>query len=535
MSKDPEFDELFEAELTRRQLLQRLGVGGALLSLPGVFAGSAWGRQAAVGATRGGVLRFARNEEPLSFDPTIPSDNGSIWVIYNIFDQLTTINRDSTDVVPSLARSWDISKDGKTYTFHLRQGVKFSDGHPLTAQDVVFSLKRAFSPKKDAYAFLFVPVKSIRALDSHTVQVKLTHAYAPFLQNLNVFPASIVSIAAVRANPKGFAQKPIGTGAFALKKFAKGQFTHLVRNTHYWKPGRPYLDEVLIRYVPDDNTRILKLEAGEIDAAANIPYAQIANLNRRGGMHVAIEPLFRFDGIWLNNRKKPLDDVRVRQALNYATDKESIVKNILFGHAEVANHMMPKEKYWLSTVKAFPYDLNKAKQLIAQSSAPKGFSLPLVVPTGDVIIQQVSQVVKESWSKIGVRVQIQNLDVGTAYTNFSKGNYTAGSNWYITSDVTAPDELAAIEFDITAAGGFNSFYSFYRSAKATALIHQAAASTNERTRARLFGQLQQLVMRDAPLVALYFSPARTGLRSNVQNFHTVKTGWWRLEDVWLKS
>jgi peptide/nickel transport system substrate-binding protein len=544
MSREPDFDEILEAEMTRRQLMRRLGAGGAFLSLPGILAAPVWARGARadspVGALqrdarRGGVLKFARNEEPLSFDPTIPSDNGSIWVIYNIFDQLTTINRDSSDVVPSLARSWDVSKDGKTYTFHLRPGVRFSDGSPLTAEDVVFSLQRAFNPKLDAYAFLFVPVRSIKALNSSTVQVKLTHAYAPFLQNLNVFPASIVSKAKYQANPKGFAQKPVGTGPFALKQFAKGQFTHLVRNPHYWKPGRPYLDEVMIPYVPDDNTRILKLEAGEIHAAANIPYAQIAGLDKRSGLHVAIEPLFRFDGIWLNNQKKPLDDVRVRQALNYATDKASIVKNILFGHAEVANHMMPKEKYWLASVKPYPYDLNKAKRLISQSKAAKGFTLPLVVPTGDVIIQQVSQVVKESWSKIGVNVQIQNLDIGTAYTNFSKGNYTAGSNWYITSDVTAPDELAAIEFDFSAPGGFNSFYSYYRSAQASALIHKAAASTSEKTRAKLFGQLQRLVMRDAPLVALYFSPARTGLRSNVQNFHTVKTGWWRLEDVWLKS
>jgi peptide/nickel transport system substrate-binding protein len=544
MSRDPGFEEFLEAEISRRQLLKRLGAGGALLSLPGIFAGSAWARGlgtqaaldvAAAGAVRGGVFNFARNQEPLSFDPTIPSDNGSIWVIYNIFDQLTTINKDSSDVVPSLAQSWTISRDGKTYTFHLRPGVKFSDGTPLTADDVVFSLERAFNPKLDAYAFLFVPVKSMKALNSSTVQIKLAHPYAPFLQNLNVFPASIVSKAAYQANPKAFAEKPIGSGPFALKQFVKGQFTHLVRNTHYWKPGQPYVDEVMIPYVADDNTRILKLEAGEIDAAENIPYAQIATLNKRNGLHVAIEPLFRFDGIWLNNEKKPLNDVRVRQALNYATDKVSIVKSILFGHAEVANHMMPKEKYWLSSVKPYPYDINKAKQLIAQSSASKGFTLPLVVPTGDVIIQQVSQVVKQSWSQIGVNVQIQNLDIGTAYTDFSKGNYTAGSNWYITSDVTAPDELAAIEFDYTAPGGFDSFYSYYKSAQASALIHKAAASTSEKTRAKLFGQLQRLVMHDAPLVALYFSPARTGLRSNVHNFHTVKTGWWRLEEVWLKK
>jgi peptide/nickel transport system substrate-binding protein len=541
MNREREIQRLLEDAITRRQLLRRLGAGGAVLSLPAFLAacggdesaGETTGETSEGGAKKGGLFTMARNEEPLSLDPIVPSDNGSIWVIYQIFDQLTTVNEDSTGVVPSLAESWDTSSDQRTWTFHLRQGVKFSDGSPVTADDVVFSLKRVINPKTSAYSFLFGPVTAVKALDPSTVEVTLEHPFAPLIEHLNVFPASVVPKAKVEPDPEGFAQHPIGSGPFALEKFSKGQFTHLVRNQHYWKAGRPLLDEVMIPYVTDDNTRILKLQAGEIDASVNIPYAQIDQLDAQDSIDVLVEPLFRFDGIWMNHAKKPLDDRKVRQALNYATDKESIVKNVLFGKAEVANHMMPKMKYWRDDVEPYPYDPEKAKALIADSSVPDGFTLPLVVPTGDSIIAQVAQIVKESWNQIGANVQIQNLDIGTAYTNFSNFNYTIGANWYITSDVTAPDELAAIQFDYTALGGTKSFFTNYKNPQATRLVGEAAAATEESVREQAFGDLQQLVMDDAVEVALYFTPARTGLRTYVKDFHTVKTAWWRLEDVWL--
>lgn len=540
MSKS-EFDRLIRAEITRRELLRRFGLGGAALAVPGLLAACGGSDDTAAGTTtaaggggkRGGTFRMARNEEPLSFDPLVPSDNGSIWVLYNMFDQLTTVNADSSGISPSLAESWEISPDGRIYTFSLRQGVSFSNGDAMTADDVVFSIQRAVDPKKSGYSFLFGPVDRVRKLDDKTVEISLKQPFAPLLENLNVFPASIVPKTVVEADPSGFAQNPIGTGPFALKEFKKGQQTQLVRNEQYWKEGRPYLDEVLIPYVTDDNTRILKLQAGEIDAAVNIPYAQIEQLDAGDKTDVQIEELYKFEGIWLNNAKEPLDDVKVRQALNYATDKEAIIQSVLFGNAEVANHMMPKMKYWRDDVEPYAYDIEKAKQLVAESKAPNGFSIPLVVPTGDSIVAQVAQIVKESWAQIGVTAEISNLDGGTAYTNFSNGNYTAGNNWYITSDVTAPDELAAIQFDYAATAGTKSFFTNYNSPEATKLVNDAASATDEDARGEAFGKLQEVVMRDAPMVALYFTKARTGLRTDVQDFKTVKTAWWRLEDVWL--
>ncbi|HEX5469607.1 MAG TPA: ABC transporter substrate-binding protein [Gaiellaceae bacterium] len=540
-------EEFVNREITRKQLLIRFGGLGAMVATPSLLAacggggGSAGGEtstaEAVGGATgkRGGTLTMARPEEPLSLDPIVPSDNGSIYVLYNMFDQLTTINENSTDVVPSLAESWDISPDGTIYTFHLRKGVKFSDGTPMTVDDVIFSLERIFDPKGSAYSFLFGPVKSVRATGDSDVEVQLKGPFAPFLQNLNIFAASIVPKKMVEELGDKFAQQPVGTGPFKLVKFSKGQFVHLARNENYWKADKPLLDEVMIPYVPDDNTRVLKVQAGESDVALNIPYAQIEQLDKQDDIDVEIEEIYRFDGIWLNNAEKPLDDARVRQALNYATDKEAMRQTIYFGNAEIANHMMPKMKYWRSDVEPYPFDLDKARELMGQSSAADGFTVPLVVPTGDVITQQLAQIVKESWSGIGVDVQIQNADIGTAYTNFSNFNYTAGANWYITSDVSAPDELAAIQFDYTAPGGTKSFFTQYNSANATKLIAQAANTLEESVREKAFGDLQQLVMDDAPMVALFFTPARTGINSKVQGFRTVKTAWWPLEDVSLSD
>ena len=362
-------------EINRKQALMRFGAGGALLTIPGLLAacgGDDEGGEAEQTTTpegdvkKGGRFSMARNEEPLSLDPIIPSDNGSIWVIYQMFDQLTTVNEDSSGIAPSLAESWEISPDGTIYTFTIKQGVTFHDGSPMTMDDVVFSLERVFDPEGSGYSFLFGVVQGVAAVDDTNVQITLAEPFTPLLDNLNVFPASIVPRAAVEADAEAFAQNPVGTGPFKLQEFAKGQQVHLVKHEEYWKPDRPHLDEVIIPYVTDDNTRILRVQGGDVDAAVAIPYAQIDQLDAQDDIDVQIEPLFRFDGMWLNHAEAPLDDVKVRQALNYATDKEAMLKSIFFEKVEIANHMMPKMKYWREDVAAYEYDPERAKSLIAR-------------------------------------------------------------------------------------------------------------------------------------------------------------------------
>ncbi|MEX0816184.1 MAG: ABC transporter substrate-binding protein, partial [Gaiellales bacterium] len=219
MSKPPpdidprDFDAIerfVKEEITRKQALMRFGSGGALLSLPALLAACGGGDDEGGGAgttptpageiKKGGRFSMARNEEPLSLDPIIPSDNGSIWVIYQMFDQLTTVNEDSSGIAPSIAESWEISPDGTVYTFAIRQGVMFHDGTPMTMEDVVFSLERVFDPEGSGYSFLFGVVQGVAAVDDTNVQITLGEPFTPLLDNLNVFPASIVPKAAVEAD-----------------------------------------------------------------------------------------------------------------------------------------------------------------------------------------------------------------------------------------------------------------------------------------------------------------------------------------------
>src|SRR5438552_1843136 len=179
--------------LTRGDVLRRAAAGGAALALPSFPAAAAAARfRPSAGPVHGGILRMARNEEAQSFDPIVPGDNGSIYSIQQIFDQLTRLNRDSSYVAPGLAESWDISPDRKTYTFHLRPTARFSNGAPVTADDVIFSLGRTFDPKLCFYSFLFASVKSVRKLNARTIQIRLGEPNTPLLESLSVFAAAIV-------------------------------------------------------------------------------------------------------------------------------------------------------------------------------------------------------------------------------------------------------------------------------------------------------------------------------------------------------
>ncbi|MGH2723679.1 MAG: ABC transporter substrate-binding protein [Actinomycetota bacterium] len=478
----------------------------------------------------GGVFKFARPEEPLSWDPIVPSDNGSIWAMMQIYDQLVQINRESTGVEPDIAESWEISEDGLVYTFTLRE-AQFSNGDPVTAEDVKFSIERSAGPD-NAYSFLFTMIESVEVVDERTITITLTRPYAPFLANLSLFTASIVPQKVVQELGDEFGQQPVGSGPFMLQEFRKGQHSILVRNPNYWKEDRPYLDEVQLLFVPDDNARVVQLRSGEVDAINVIPFNQIDSLKQESGIEVLVEPLFRFDTIWLNNEAPPLDDVKVRQALNYGLDKEAINQAVFFGYGEVANHFMPKMPHWSPDVEPYPYDIEKAEELMAESSAPDGFDFTLTVPTGDIDAKQIAEIAKEQWEELGVNVTIQELDVGTAYENFEAGTYEAFAQ-YIVSDLPDDDELAAIQFDYEAVGGFESFFTRYQSERATELVNAAASTLDENERAELYKELQEVVVEEAPTVALTFTPARNAIRDYVEGFHNLATGWWWLEDVWL--
>lgn len=486
--------------------------------------------------TSGGTLLFARNQEPQSLNPMVGSaDNGSIFTIMQMCDQLVQATG-APDPQPGLAESWERSEDGLTWTFHLRE-AKFSDGSPVTADDVVFSLTRWADPSINvSYGGLASSVETVTKVDDRTVQLTLDRPDGAILDNLAMFVASIVPQAVIESiGDEAFAEAPVCSGPFMLQSWTRGQQLELVRNPHYWNAPQPYLDGVTFRFVADDNTRMLQLQQGEVHVAEEVPYAQVDRIDGLDGVRVDSTPVFKWDAIWLNTAKPPLDELNVRLALNYATPKQAILDTILFGRGDIANHVIARVKYWDPDVPAYPYDIEKARELMAASSVPDGFDLQMLIVAGDSTEQAMAQAIQAAWSEIGVNVTLEPVDIGTAFSRWLAPENAEMSSTFpgssLSSDTMSDDNLVFVFMDPEA--GLNSFGTGWGNPEVVAAIKAASGSFDEEVRRTEFAKAQALAMADAPAVPLFFTDSRTGLSDSVQGFRTLPTGWWSLREAWL--
>lgn len=484
--------------------------------------------------TRGGTITMARDSEPLTLNPIGANDNGSIFMIVQIFDGLVE-TQDKPTPQPAIAESWTVSDDSKTWTFKLRAGVRFSNGDPVTCEDVKFSIDRFANPEVNtSYAGFGSSIESTRCTDASTFVIQLNRVEGAFLDYLSTFIPSIIPKAVYEAmGNEAFSEKPVGSGPYMVKEWVRGTRLVLERNPYYWKEGKPYVDSFIIEYVPDDNARMLKIESGEAQIATEVPYSQIERIEALDGVTVKIEDVMAWDAVWFNSRKEPFNDLNVIRALNYATPKEAMLKALLYGAGEIANHVIAKVKYWDSTVPPYPYDLDKAKELMAASSVPNGFTVTCLIVAGDQVERQQAEILQQEWAKIGVTMEIEAVDVGTIWTRWGSGDERCftypGAG--LSSDALSDDNLAVVFFDFN--GGIESFWTGWNNQQAIDLVKKAGATTDEKVRTEAFHELQRLVMDQFPAVPLFFIKARTALADKVRGFQTLPVKWWNLEEVWL--
>jgi peptide/nickel transport system substrate-binding protein len=486
----------------------------------------------------GGTLIFARNQDVQNLNPVDAPDNGSIFIIMQIFDQLVEVGA-APDPQPGLAESWTSSEDGLTWTFSLREAM-FSNGDPVTAEDVKFSLDRWKDPEVNyAYAGLTTAVDTVTVIDDRTVEVTLSRPDGAFLDNLAMFVASIVPKAVVEElGEEGFGANPVGSGPFQLVSWARGERLELERNPHYWRAPMPYLDGLVIDFVQDDNTRLLRVENGEAHLGEDVPYAQIERLEAVEGVSVVAEEVFKWDAIWFNTLVPPLDDLNVRLALNYATPKEDILETVLHGRGDIANHVIARVKYLDESVPAYPYDMDMARELMAESSAPDGFDLTMIIPAGDSTELAMAQVIQAAWGELGVNVTLEPADLGTAFGTWLGEDPTAAMSATfpgsaLSSDTLSDDNLLFVF--LVPDTGLRSFGTNLDDAEIVRLIREGNATFDEDVRAGNFAEAQALAMAAAPAVPLFFTNARTAVRDEVQGFHTFSMGWWPLWEVWLSE
>ena len=481
---------------------------------------------------RGGTLILARPDEPLTFDPFIPGDNGSIYAIEQVCDALVEADDTGLGLRPGLAESWEVSADSLTYTFKIRD-AKFSDGTPVTVEDVVFTLQTLSDPAK-YLAFVLKPIKAITAVDDHHVKVELKEPYAPLLSALSAYAASIVQKKAYQADPEKFGTAPVCAGPFEVESYERGSTVVLKANPYYWDIGAdgkplPYLDGVELRYVPESNSRVLGLRNGDYDAISTVAFNQAKSLQSDSKLVVESNPIFRLDYVYLNHQKKPLDSKDFRLALNYAADRDAILKAVYFSFGEVPNSYMPKVNYHGDNVALIPFDIEKAKELV-KSSGYDGTPIQLMVDTGNTPSRQVATILKQGWEAAGIKTEIVEFDVGTAWTMTTKGDYQAYVS-YITSDINDTDELATIEADVDA--GSQAFFTWYGNKEVQQMLTEARGASDKAKRAELYAKVQDIVYHDGYSIPLNFAPVINGTQTYVKGFKQLANGWWWLQKVWL--
>lgn len=481
-----------------------------------------------VSAEAGGTLRIARDEDAVTFDPMNTILNSDIWVLDNMNASLVRVTPDGTKLEPDLAEKWTISDDAKVYTFVLKDGLKFSDGSPIKASDVKFSLERARDLKGAPLGSMLSGIKQIDTPDDKTIVIHLDKPSAPMLSTLAMFAASIIPEAVVKAEGDDFGNKPVGAGAFKLESWTHGDRVVLVRNPNYWDASRVKLDKIEWLYVPNDNTRVLKLQAGEVDAAIFIPFNMIDQLQKDPNIDIHLDASSREDFLLLNEQHKPLDDVRVRQAFCKAIDREAIVKAVLFNHGTVANSFIPAGALYNNPSNpTCSYDPEGAKKLLADAGV-SNLKVKFLTAAGNSIEDQTSVMIKDNLAKVGITADIVKSEVGQAWDSTVAGDYDISIEYW-TNDIIDPDEKAS--FSLYGTDDNRSYYTAYHNPKVTALIDQGRAEMDPAKRKPIYDEMQKIASDEVNWVDLYYSPFRNASRKNVKGFYQNPTGRFMLEDT----
>jgi peptide/nickel transport system substrate-binding protein len=522
--------------LSRRELLKGSALGMGTLAAGPLLAACASGSStsSSPGASgrprRGGTLNFGRETGPTQLDPSNSIVGGDVYTLDKIFEPLY-VTSPQGQLVPWLALGHTVSSDGKTWTFQLRPGVRFSDGKPLVADDVVFSILRSAGNANGPLSFLDFAIKSLKADGSRTVVATLSQPWAPFLSDISVFANSILPKDFGGHSASAFFANPIGTGPFTLKSFVKGGSVALERNKNYWQPGKPYLDAVNFSYINDDNQRVLELKGGQIQICSALPATQVAALKADSSVIVKEFGAWSVDLLFFNEKLPQFKDRHVRRAINYALDIPAIAKAVTYGTAQAGGSFFPPSLQYYSAVPTLNYSLALAKAELAKSAYPHGFSMSILVPSGTTQYVAAATIIQQQLKPLNIKVTLNQLDNAAYTAAFQAFNYQAMIN-NASNDISDPDEMASFQIDVKN-GGSHSFWTYYDNPKAIGLVHQAETEFNNAKRALLYKEIQAIVAQDAPYIALDYPPNIYAWLPSVHGFAVNPGGAYRLEDVWL--
>ncbi len=491
-----------------------------------------------------GTLVVGLVAEPVNLDPAQVTDLNSNRVGRRLVETLVTFPDESTQTVPGLAESWTVSKDGQRYTFKLRKGISFHDGTPLNAEAVKFSIERQINAehpfnKLGKYPFanyFFGNVKAVEVVDPSTVEFVLKEPRASFLAILTAGAASIVSPTAVKKLGVDYALQPVGTGPFRYVAWDRGQRVVLERNAQYWK-SPVKVERVIYRPIVEDQARLTELLTGALDLIVGTPPDFVAQLENNPKVTLLKQVGAHVWYLGINNQKKPFDDKRVRQALNYAVNKEAIVRDVLKGTGSMsAGPVLPGTWGADAGLKPYPYDPERAKKLLADAGYPGGFTTSMWVPESGSGMQSpvaMATVMQSNLKAVGVNVTLQTFEWGAFIAKLrSKEQELFALSWMAGNEDPDMVMYPLLHSSQWTPGGPNR--ALYKSDTFDELLHQARLTTDQAKRAELYRQAQRILADDPPWIFVDHEIQTAVHSKRVQGFKLHPSFDLRVETISLK-
>ncbi|MEK3715102.1 ABC transporter substrate-binding protein [Paenibacillus sp. FSL R7-0333] len=477
----------------------------------------------------GGTFVYGRPASVTSFDLHNQITSNNAFAIDKVFESLVAFDSKG-EITDQLAASHTISEDGLTYTFVLRDGLKFSNGTPVTAEDAVFSLQRHL--KVGGPLAISAKVDTVKAQDEKTLVITLKEPYTPFISELSNFSNGIIPNNFGGVSEEEFFKKPVGTGPFVIETWDPAGDVTFTKNTNYWKEGKPYIDKLVYKLIQDDSQAINQLKAGAVNAVEALSLQNAGEIKDGADTTVVTNGSWVTEQLFFNTLDKHFSDVHVRRALALALDREGLTKALTFGYAQTATSLLPSTIPYNANdkIKALSFDPAAAKAELAKSAFPDGFSTKLLVASGNSTRAQEAQIIQAAGQAIGIKIEIESVELATFRERFFAYDFAAMLN---SGQADSPEANSILAFQTDPEGFSKSYWTHYTNEKVTKLLYEGQKTADGEGRATIYTELLQTLADEVPYIPLYYPDILIGARSSVDGLVVLPNGSIRLEDVRL--
>lgn len=479
---------------------------------------------------RGGSLNYgiASTDITVGVDPHVIQGDRTGWVLGQICEGLLNYDQ-GLNPVPWLAKSWEISEDGLVYTFYLQQGITFHNGREMVADDVKFSLERMLDPNTGSRRRTNLEIiEKIEVVDPYTVSITLKSSFSPFITYLVGVYAAIIPAESVDADGK--ITHPIGTGPFTFGEWVKNDHLTVKRFPDYWIEGLPYLDEIVFKPLPDEAVRLTALRTDQVHVTHSLPEKLLPKLSQSADepFILDIQPGVSWRMVIMSTRKPPFDNVKVRQAVHYALDREELMLALTWGFGEVADQIWTPDSFWYMPDPLLTRDLEKSKALLKEAGYENGIDFTLECRSSYL---PVAEVVQDQLKQAGIRAEIGVLDWASLKPRMEVFDFqmaVSGAGWY--SD---PDARYGRFY--SEKGPANYFAGGYTNPRIEELLEQGRVETDPAKRKEIYTEVWRTTRDEAPLIMLFKLPMTHAWRKNVRNFKVSRQGDLAFKDGGLSS